>query len=690
MIHSSSPRAEALSSPLQELDDPIEYVSSVAEELEEVRQRISRQDAITDSEIPDCLDWMWQNKGPCGEAPQPSVETPAISPEELRKPWKLKMESPLMSPIISHAPKGVSFSDIVEDINPIIPTQADLQSLDDEEELDKLFREVIEPTALKIRYEVEHEQLHAADSVARMQVPPLDMSVSSPPWKAQKHESAKGHNLRQIMLSISQMKLHHWPGINKIEIGMPWAPFRPDLAKVALQEPLDDEGDLMEFLKVDAYGDALDLNSLTWKPAGFRLLSEAHVHDGDLTSLELDPDLDTDIRSWKRERPSVTKAAKHTLNSLTAASDSSSNLREDDMPESQPTMTKFCASDELGKFMQMQGRDPKRLKMMNDAASEVSLAAKTANHAEEPTTNHIVNRDSIIVQGNGPTEQLLVDPKKARTVIASSQFLARRGLFRALSLRWPSLDFVERDWTSRRKTDGSRPLYTDDEGDLVYSPSETMLCANLAQVMQKALPGDHSDTALRARIRSIARRFNTAFILISHDTPVVVDEIDNPTMEALMLLHEFAAGLKAKIVIHLISGGDEELAKWIVSIISKTEERCHNLRLLQAETTWELFLRQAGVNAFASQVILDTLKPCNSDGDERCEELPDVSEHGLLAVVAMPGSELTHRFGDVLGRAELLYHACRLFDARWVAQATTVPHNHRGEDCVRSLGSRLP
>lgn len=88
------------------------------------------------------------------------------------------------------------------------------------------------------------------------------------------------------------------------------------------------------------------------------------------------------------------------------------------------------------------------------------------------------------------------------------------------------------------------------------------------------------------------------------------------------------------------------------------------LKLLQEETLWEIFLRQAGLNAFAAQAILAKLKGPET-GDIEMGPRDSVVYFGLAAFIRMSLQERVHRFERLLGGRNLTERVSKVLDAQW-------------------------
>lgn len=136
--------------------------------------------------------------------------------------------------------------------------------------------------------------------------------------------------------------------------------------------------------------------------------------------------------------------------------------------------------------------------------------------------------------------------------------------------------------------------------------------------------------------------------------------LDEGGCQALTDFFGFTIGLDSSVVVHFVGGGEETLSKWLVSTIVQ-HSMVGACDLLEDETHWELFLRRAGMNAYAAQAILGELKaPEGVDATS-----PSKAGHfGLVAFVEMDMEQRIARLGRLCGR-KLLERVSACIDERW-------------------------
>ena len=109
-----------------------------------------------------------------------------------------------------------------------------------------------------------------------------------------------------------------------------------------------------------------------------------------------------------------------------------------------------------------------------------------------------------------------------------------------------------------------------------------------------------------------------------------------------------------------VGGGEATLSKWLASTIAENRVTGDS-DLLQEETHWELFLRRAGMNAFAAQAVISGLKA--PDGVDPTGPTK-AGLFGLAAFVDMAAEQRIVRFGPLCGR-RLLERVNAVVDANW-------------------------
>jgi hypothetical protein len=239
----------------------------------------------------------------------------------------------------------------------------------------------------------------------------------------------------------------------------------------------------------------------------------------------------------------------------------------------------------------------------------------------------------------------------------------------------PGIVLITRDYDKHRPSiwvPGARSPNLD-EADIVVSPATGILMTTMIELRQRALPGqtigNHSISFCRI-VENVAVRHERLVVLVSEGNKH--SETANPLCQsdarALAEFHGFAAGLQTcDVQAVYVGGGVETLAKWVAAKICEYANEAVAVRdmLLPVETFWEVFLRRAGMNVYAAQVVLGRLKvPDNRPavGGGRGQVF------GLPLFVMMSPRERIRLFEGLFGGRRVLERVSEAIDECWRQQ----------------------
>ncbi|KAL2267258.1 hypothetical protein VTJ83DRAFT_4535 [Remersonia thermophila] len=257
----------------------------------------------------------------------------------------------------------------------------------------------------------------------------------------------------------------------------------------------------------------------------------------------------------------------------------------------------------------------------------------------------------------------------------------------------PGIVLLTRDY-NRHRPPGWQPGTSPpnlDEADIVISPSTGLLLTTMIHLRQRALPkqraasgegpGSNTDDSLPTFHRivcNVAARHERLIVLVSEGSKhsETVSPLSQSDVRALAELQGLAAGLRVAVrtdvQVVYVGGGAETLARWAAFYTCLHQHRWTEEgedggmgvgdMLLPLETTWEVFLRRAGMNAYAAQAVLGRLKvpdgrPAVGGRDGRA--------FGLPLFVAMSREERVEMFEDMLGGRRVLERVSDVLDQRW-------------------------
>ncbi|KAK3294321.1 uncharacterized protein B0H64DRAFT_475801 [Chaetomium fimeti] len=276
-------------------------------------------------------------------------------------------------------------------------------------------------------------------------------------------------------------------------------------------------------------------------------------------------------------------------------------------------------------------------------------------------------------------------PVAPRIVISTT---VSRPLTQHLQTLLPTIELIPRDYAKHRPPNQNPGLRPPDleEADIIVSPATGILLTTMVQLRQRALPGSGSNnsnsssnsssnsvaaTGFCRVVGNVAARHARVVVLVSEGNrhSETAGPLSPSDARALAEFQGFAAGLKAaEVRVVYVGGGVETLARWVAAMVCEYVGEAAGVAdmLLPVETLWEVFLRRAGMNVFAAQVVLGSLKvpdgrPAVGGGDGQM--------FGLPLFVSMSRERRVELFGEVLGGRGVLDRVSDALDDPWGQRA---------------------
>lgn len=619
----------------------------------------------------------------------PSIEAQRMKREDL------KVEEPLTPEMPQSALKSVHFSDIVEEME-LYPASTPNSQADE----NKFFEEAFGDALKAANQRTEQERLIEADSTARVKVPVMDFSKPDPPWKAfeQQRGSASLLSLRKLTIQELVGSQKPWPGSELVATNLSWVPFPASLARVALEEDIKDKDCTWEaFVEDPRKDEVIDSSNLTWKPPGLKILKsedddEEEMEPGkflkdsvrDLSSLikkrkmELDQGDNQESEAVK-PNTSVTKGLKGPVQCNSPNPDDSTSTRMHiDQSHAQGFGLlggAFSAANSIDNYLELRGT--KKPKLMDGSYFKPGLQViQSVPKSRMPNADPKSQITMQLPIRNSPVEEIArlpaptIQPSGSKTcLIVSSTLLKHRSLIKSLEALLPNLELIERDfsvhnttaWMPRSVTRSPIKSPLDSEVDIIVSPSMGIVITTLQKIKQKPLPGQKSKSAIRERLEQVSTRYEKLAVYVSEGrADETTNGLDGNDCSAYASFTGFALGLNSSITVHFIGGGEETLSNWLVSTIAQNQVTGES-SLLEEETHWELFLRRAGMNAFAAQAIMAELK--EPEGVDALSP-SKAGLFGLPAFLDMAMEQRITRFGPLCGRG-LIERVSAVIDADW-------------------------
>ena len=570
-----------------------------------------------------------------------------------------------------HTPSLGDLSQIVPDSQELLQGSAETILLIDVEDSFTKCNESVSTGAEKT---MGHERLVTAETIERMAVPQLDLVLPSAPWHASPtrlfgHISSTKIDPLELDIELSELKDQVWPLSSEIERRLRWTPFPVASINLELEETIPKDESLSHFWIQPT---CLDTNILTWKPEGLRMLDEIKTFDADELFEGPVSDSQTLDRLVRKRRldleaDSGMSPALYPPNSKKVYSQDSSIS----------SMAVNLAS--LENFIQTRtGQLQAKARLGLDRAIVVAKVAAPISPVKTILQDSDRKRDltaSPLHIFSSASRKMM--PQDSRVFVVSAYFFNDRRLVRLIQRKYMAAEFMERDLSQSADLRNNLPtqsitlskgLGTSLEHDthMILSPSTGLLWITLRKIKQRPLPGQAFESAMQEKIRRAARNYERLIVIIDEDCrPNVGDQIfqvggvlGTDDAEAVAQFTAFCAGLEDEIVVLFSSGGVEELSDWIVTMMVVYGLPHSGKRLKHEETPWESFLRRAGMNPYAAQVVLRELE--RQDMDHRAS-----NDFGLTAFVKMSGKDRFAKFESLLGGKKLLSRMTQVFEGRW-------------------------
>ncbi|TKA32685.1 hypothetical protein B0A54_15489 [Friedmanniomyces endolithicus] len=505
-----------------------------------------------------------------------------------------------------------------------------------------------------------------------------------------------------------------WSGMSKLERTLGWSPFPARLGKVKTDEVFDDDGSSARYMADLEMNDEIDIGGLIAKAAGLRILDsqegdEDEIEPTDFYSKAVDYGDPIDGPKQQRSQPPSSPPSPVNDEQATITvpiplvpflrSDMQTLLRKRKL-ELESVSTGQSVGMPLPAIGAQQDAVTKRLCVQKGVQKVVSRAPDVNSLLQHsgiagfmqlqgskvmtcPTPDgHAAVRPQVAAPSAvmvAPAEDIptssanfllpaphVADPERRMQVVVSSNMMTNRPLVRQLHALLPGLEMIERaplhhETWNEKEHKGS---VQHNEADLTLSPAAGLLTTTLQLLKQKPLPGQTGFFGVRERIAAVSVRYERLIVLVLHTQPLdglsasLAHSLAKRDCEALCDLMAFSASLETDVGVHVVLGGEEDVAKWIAAAIAQQSTAVvDGLQLLPDETLWERFLRAAGLNASAAQAILSQLKQPHKMLDmvtSSAVQEPDGDGFGLAAFVRLSPGQRLEQFGPVLGGERVL------------------------------------
>lgn len=570
---------------------------------------------------------------------------------------------------------------------------------------DDFLGEMAHLASQKIEEQLEQENLRTVEIMA-VEVPALESTMPD------KHRKALDISLMKDSLLRRTFAMDP-----KSERNLPWTPFPSELASVKFDGAPDPCEDAYLTNTLSEFRSKIVIKSqdLLWKPDGLRILhGEDNTDDEKLqiAGFDLGNRRERDLLSRLEEGKALPKSLGRQVTDLSALGESShlENVQPNlTAPKTRPSSSiplkreaspilhpqpkalkdprqarsqcTFSAVSSLASFMATRKQDkhaPTGSQYFAAASAQEVCQTVRQGVARLPRTQQAtvqVPASPVLKEVHVPT---LPHPPTSgscqQTIIVNSSLLkTHRGLVRRFE-NSKALNVIYRDF------DGRSGIRSNEDADIIISPTTALILTTLQATTQASLPGHRPfDSLVRDRIARLVSQYDKLLVLLSYTAP-------QPTLTALSVSDAAAVNsvvafcacfngsvntvlLPATTNLSLtdrnsplqpsVSANESYMEDWVLGLMSKhvfLPLGDAPLTLLQDETLWELFLRRLGMNAYAAQAVLSMLKAG-----------PDAQAAvvwGLRAFVCMGDEERVRRFAGVVG--ERMVHCINdQINSRW-------------------------
>ncbi|KAI2629520.1 hypothetical protein GGR54DRAFT_266730 [Hypoxylon sp. NC1633] len=536
---------------------------------------------------------------------------------------------------------------------------------------------------------VEQEQLQTADAIARVEIPVMDFSIPKPDWQQVPPDAAS--QFSWIENDCETFNVPSWPKDYRAEKQLRWSPFQSQKNHVSLNESFEDDEQVRVFL--DPLGLIVSTSAdYVWKQPGLTILRETEEDEERLdppqTYIE-NTDLDSLVRKRRAEldivatepRSSSDPGSPIELIQIpgTTASESyplppsnHEKLPNLLLDSNDPSATSKLLSNWVNFHTSKRQKHTKSSFFPVSTRSNSQAKAKTASRSAADSQPEASSASKLdldqrpVVAAPCPILPTASTPTKIIKALT-----LERAVFSRLDKFYPNVEIIERDfdrWNSLawgRNSVFRSPIVSPlaAEADIIVSPATGIVVTTLLKAMQKPPPGQKGLSAIRDRIRSVALRYERLIVLVSERNRVdeTMRDLTPAECSGYAEFAGFVTGLKTDAQAYYVGGGDDTLTKWLVSFAMRYAPEAAKVQdiLIQEETLWELFMRRAGVNAYAAQAILGQLKPP--------DDVPETeaNQYGLPAFVRMTPIERIQRFGTLMGGERVLGRVNEVLGTRW-------------------------
>jgi hypothetical protein len=511
--------------------------------------------------------------------------------------------------------------------------------------------------------QLEQERLNPEDALLRLRIPAVDFQIPDPEWKL--HLSNPQDHLEWLQQSLPRtFHLTCYRELSRLEASLKWTPIPHESGRLPLTEAAIQLGPITrEMLALKPH----QLCSRNYVVSRKELMVLQILNDEEMEQ-EVDSvavsssstcrrNQDSSMAASQPQKSHVAPSLKELIGSRRHGSGNKSDCERENLLLKAADSS--AASTLLSGFIQL--RQPKRPKK-GSSSSQVSAASKAMPSMTGVTMLPVIQEEVQSELQDAPVPNFDIPLETCRYIVSLN---LSRSTLSYLEKFWPQAGLIDRDFSqyntiawfpgsAQRKEIVSSLAF---EADISISPGAGLILTTILKVKQKPLPGSTTLTPFRERVRRVSEKYESLFILVSESNPLG-EYVGSPTPSDISGYADFVrftTSLQADISTYLVSGSDESLSKWALSIMSRYSSSAHQFGhfLDFRDGAWDLFLRRAGLNISAAQIIAGLL-------------VSEYDQGGLASFLSMRAEERVSKYGQIMGGRRILNNVSRILDREWV------------------------
>jgi hypothetical protein len=547
---------------------------------------------------------------------------------------------------------------------------------------------VFQESSITARRVVDHESLDTVGCVLRLPVPALNFDVAAAKWAAYGTVAERQYGfLRDTLADAFQLTVSRSCALVDTKLG--WNPLPKGSDNIHTREPpmyINDEIEEYMLIKAPSQDPILgqaarlrllvcfkvsrvdeqdlsleDLSEMTSETVAscsesrfFTSSSEAVHQPGNGRSTNEQRTTPNSCITIEEDLSNAKGATADPLNILCSGALKRKRRHESELGVLQHSNEIERTGNLLWAFIQLRGQKHSRL---NDPYAtnfnQVRIAPDAAGQA-------LAQVPKVVIGESPAFSPRLLFPENKACYITSLRL--GRVILGHLDSHWPSELLIDRDYgrfeantrpPGSVQVQGVIPLLCHD-ADVALTPCVGVVVTNLLKIAQKPLPGSKGCPTLRQHVEAVCGKYETVWVLVSENH--ASGEFSRPLSPAdaghYADFVRFTTTLPSECVPVFVPGATETLAKWILSLMCSYSPQALAYKdlLNHTEMSWELFLRRAGMNVTAAQVLAGSLSKYGNNG--------------LSRFLAMSTQEKLTEFGHLVGKRNLVTTSQAL-DRRW-------------------------